>query len=202
MSISSFFIISKSGGMIYKFLKQDEKNMKKRVMSKSSPNRNDKTTKDGPNMDENDGVNAINTANDANCVYKTDGNKDGQGATSNTVNSSGHTERIGSQIVLAHLQTTNLNDLLVLNSTLHTIHQMATTIYGQSQKFYIYLHGLTLSMFRTMTGYTFVFIGDEKAGDKLVDSVYREFNLYVLRNPAYMDDMPINLCTFKPYKYF
>lgn len=188
--------------MIYKFLKQDEKNMKERVMSKNSSNRNEKATKNGPDADENRGVNAINTANDANSVYKTDENKDKQGTTSNTVNSNDRTEHIGNQNVLAHLQTTNLNDLLVLNSTLHTIHQMATTIYGQSQKFHIYLHGLTLSMFRTMTGYTFVFIGDEKASDKLIDSVYREFNLYVLRNPAYMDDMPINLCTFKPYKYF
>lgn len=57
-------------------------------------------------------------------------------------------------------------------------------------------------MFKTLTGYTFVFIGNERIKDEIIDEVYKEFIMYVLRNPAYFDDMPINLPHFKPQLFF
>lgn len=146
MKVFAFFIINKSGGMIYKFIKETKK------VDRS------KETVDDVEIEKY-------------CLEKRD-----------------------------------LNDLLVLNSTLHTIHQMASAIYGQSQKFYIHLKSdkvnQTISIFKTMTRYSFVFIADEKIIEGIVDNIYSEFTSYVLRNPAYMNDMPINLSMFRPYKYF
>ncbi|ELQ74268.1 Transport protein particle (TRAPP) complex subunit [Trachipleistophora hominis] len=197
MSISSFFIVNKSGGMIYKFLKQEEG-----ITKDNSTNRNDKSNENITDESKHLKVTSSENNIDKTITNKTEQNKDELKRTNKKANANSHTQRASNQNAGVQLCTTNLNNLLVLNSTLHTIHQMASTIYGQSQKFYIYFTGLTLTMFKTMTGYTFIFVGDEKASDKLVYDVYKEFNLYVLRNPAYMDDMPINLCTFKPNKYF
>lgn len=135
MIVSAFFIINKSGGLIYKFVRENK-----------------------DNTDENEKVPA----------YK----------------------------------SMDLNSYMVMNSTLHTIHQMASIIYGESQKFFINMQNTVISMYKTMTGYTFVFIGDDKVNDKMIKSIYNEFNMYVLRNPVYINDMPINLKMFRPFRYF
>ena len=85
------------------------------------------------------------------------------------------------------------NQLLVLCSTLHSIHSMLQT------EIYAYYEKKLISIYKTHSDLLFVFISDSKNRDMFI-KVYSEYCKYVKLNPFYITDMPINCKKFNPFK--
>lgn len=89
------------------------------------------------------------------------------------------------------------NKHLILLSSLHTIYAFVTEIdflftVEEIQPLVIVLSKNTITLFRSITGYTFVFV-DSKAHDHCrFKDVYGCFIDYALKDPFYADEMPLN----------
>lgn len=97
---------------------------------------------------------------------------------------------------------TDLNNLLVMNSFLHTIVQMIDKLYTRTDKIHFKFEKTTITVIKTITNYTFVYFSDKEVEDIVVNKVLEDFEIYVMGNCGYFEDMPINLEMFKPEKYF
>lgn len=97
---------------------------------------------------------------------------------------------------------TDLNTLLILTSSLHSIfHISAQTCDRNPICQTIYLKNSVITFFRTRTNTSFVFVSDKKVKE-IFERVYAHYCEYVLRNPFYELEMPINCQKFQPAKYF
>ena len=96
---------------------------------------------------------------------------------------------------------TDTNVLLVLTGSLHSINEM-TRSYFKTEYYLqkIRLSNKSISIYKTLTGFTFVFVmsGIDNIN---FEKVYDEFCTFVLGNPFYQLDMPINLSKFEPFRY-
>lgn len=93
---------------------------------------------------------------------------------------------------------TDLNKLLILTSSLHSINHISAKVGDQNNaKQVIYLKKKIISIFKTITNTSFVFISDKEV-DKTYKKIYEHYVDYVSKNPFYTPEMPINCEKFKP----
>lgn len=95
-----------------------------------------------------------------------------------------------------------VNKQLVLLSTLHTLYAYVTEIEflfnkEEIEPLTIVLNKQTISLFRTITGYTLVFIDNTPQDLARFKEAYTVFVHYALMDPFYVDEMPINSKKFR-----
>lgn len=106
------------------------------------------------------------------------------------------------KVLNSNLKFKDLNNLLVMNSFLHTIIQMIDRLYYNCSKLTFSLEKTKITVVKTITNYTFVYISNSPVEDLVINLVLDDFQRFVMMNPGYFDDMPINLQHFKPEKHF
>ncbi|KAL0265636.1 UNVERIFIED_CONTAM: hypothetical protein PYX00_011349 [Menopon gallinae] len=95
----------------------------------------------------------------------------------------------------------DVNDLMVLTSTMHSIGTIFSGICSDAsmldstQVFVFRMH--TITLYRAATGTSFMFVGREPAC-RWVKAVYRMYVDYVMRDPFYVLEMPIKSRGFRP----
>lgn len=94
------------------------------------------------------------------------------------------------------------NHNLILSSSLHTLfaHIMEIPyLYNEetNDPLMIYLENKIISIYKTITGYSFVFVDNNEAKLDLFKKTYELFCDYVLKDPYYMDEMPVNSLKFE-----
>ncbi|KAM0671655.1 subunit of transport protein particle complex [Ordospora colligata] len=98
--------------------------------------------------------------------------------------------------------STEINNLLVLTSSLYSTCMISSKISGRStSKQIIHFENRTISIFKTFSSTMFVFVG-EKVSDQTFSRVYTHYCEYVTRNPFHTPEMPINCSKFKPHLIF
>lgn len=106
-----------------------------------------------------------------------------------------------------HSRQTEINSLLILTSTLHSLNELSrnvlkTAAYSQT----VEMQEMVIHIFRTLTNTMFIFVskrtGRDDAIHRVFEDVYRHFCDYVLSNPFYQDSMPINCVKFRPDQFF
>lgn len=99
-------------------------------------------------------------------------------------------------------QRTDVNKLLVLTSTLHSIYSMSQHVKkSRNTPQVIKLKLRYISIYRTLTNTTFIFVSDHKLLN-VFEKIYHHYCDFVLKNPFYIDDMPINCAKFQPSLLF
>jgi trafficking protein particle complex subunit 4 len=95
-----------------------------------------------------------------------------------------------------------LNALLVLTSSLHSINHICTKV-GEQQdaRQIICFRTRVITVFRTVTNLTFVFVSDTRTAG-LYEKVYQHYIDFVSKNPFYANEMPISCSKFRPETYF
>jgi hypothetical protein len=95
---------------------------------------------------------------------------------------------------------TDVNDLLVLTSTLHSINVITTELLKQHKDLQIiYNKKNVFSLYKTLTHLSFVFVGNKPISKSVFLKVLSLFCSYVSRNPFYCLDMPISHGLFDFY---
>ncbi|WUR02227.1 trafficking protein particle complex subunit [Vairimorpha necatrix] len=94
------------------------------------------------------------------------------------------------------------NQLLILSGTLHSVNCMIDKLNKEdvSVKYFNYKNKV-ISYFRSATNLSFIFVSDKKE-TSLYKLIFQEFCDYVLLDPFYILDMPINSPKFQPSKHF
>lgn len=94
------------------------------------------------------------------------------------------------------------NQLLVLSGTLHSVMCMINSLKEEKERsLYFKYKKKVISYFLTMTNLSFIFISENKEAE-LYKKIFKEFCDYVMLDPFYILDMPINSKKFDPSKYF
>lgn len=97
---------------------------------------------------------------------------------------------------------TEINSLLVLTSSLYSVSAMLSgMVPSPMARQAIYFRSRVITIFRTVTGTTFVFVADKPA-DSLFERVYSHYCEYVTRNPFHCPEMPIQCSRFLPHLLF
>lgn len=97
---------------------------------------------------------------------------------------------------------TEMNSLLILTSSLYSIGLMSSRMADRPvNNQVVYLRNRVITMFKTVTSTTFVFVADRPV-DVLFERVYAHYCEYVTRNPFYSVEMPINCARFRPHLLF
>lgn len=101
------------------------------------------------------------------------------------------------------------NSLLVLTSVIHSLNELSRNVFKLSEMVQtVSMRNRDLCVFRTLTNLTFIFVYDKEelspraTPRKLFELVFRHFCDYVMANPFYQIEMPINCAKFRPDKYF
>ncbi|EJW03128.1 hypothetical protein EDEG_02487 [Edhazardia aedis USNM 41457] len=91
------------------------------------------------------------------------------------------------------------NQYMIISSSLHTIYAHTQEIKNFQNQYdfeplIIYAQNHKITFYRTLTGYSFIFISDKDTiiWIKMFEAVYKVFIDYVLKNPFYCDEMPVN----------
>ncbi|CAD25387.1 hypothetical protein [Encephalitozoon cuniculi GB-M1] len=97
---------------------------------------------------------------------------------------------------------TEINSLLILTSSLYSVSVILTkTIDGPVPRLVVYFRNRVITIFRTTTGTSFVFVADRPV-DALFERIYSHYCQYVTRNPFHSPEMPIQCSKFKPHLMF
>ncbi|RVD92590.1 transport particle complex subunit [Tubulinosema ratisbonensis] len=101
--------------------------------------------------------------------------------------------------------STQINKLLVLSSTIHSLCTMFEKIYPCEKKIdskqMIRLDGRTITFYKTGTEVSFVFVSTESCY-KIIKIVYKMYCDFVSKDPFYEIDMPIKNDLFNPEPFF
>ncbi|EOB12291.1 Trafficking protein particle complex subunit 4 [Nosema bombycis CQ1] len=93
------------------------------------------------------------------------------------------------------------NSLLVLCSSLHSLKYLISEISKPTHKDKFYFESQTISMYTTLTGISFIFVGNENT-NQIFKKIYGDFCNFVMLDPFYILGMPINCEKFRPEQYF
>lgn len=94
------------------------------------------------------------------------------------------------------------NQLLILCGSLHSVYCMIRNINEKKTKpVFFHYNTKIVSYHVTLTNLSFVFISDTEIST-LFDKIHSDYCNYVMLNPFYIMDMPINCKKFNPAKYF
>lgn len=94
------------------------------------------------------------------------------------------------------------NEILVFASTIESLIDIFRHIFNfEARKQIIEYTSSRIYVFKTLTGYSFVFLWDN-ADDPPFTSVYRHFCENVLQNYNYHLEMPVSFESFKPSTFF
>lgn len=106
---------------------------------------------------------------------------------------------------------TDVNTLLILTSTLHSLNELSRNVLGTTAfSQVVEMAKRSIYVYRALTGMVFIFVykyGAQESGKHIdlrcvFENVYRHFCDFVLSNPFYPDNMPINCSKFKPEQFF
>lgn len=106
---------------------------------------------------------------------------------------------------------TDINSLLVLTSTLHSLNELSRNVLLTNAHFQSVAMGRSsIHMYRTLTGTLFIFVcsaepqgaeGLPSSTQKAFESVYRHYCDFVMGSPFYQPGMPINCSKFRPEQF-
>lgn len=100
------------------------------------------------------------------------------------------------------LKNNQSNSDLIFASSLHTIYAHVQEVPSFScfefdLPFFIYNFDSVMSIYRTLGGHTFVFTTDTKVDASVYRKTANLFIDYVLKNPFYQHEMPVNCNKFR-----
>ncbi|KAK1349516.1 putative Sybindin-like protein [Hamiltosporidium tvaerminnensis] len=91
------------------------------------------------------------------------------------------------------------NKLLVLTSTLHSLYYIMNQIKENDRReIRMYLKKRIITIFCLVSGAMFIFVSNNDIKREVFNKIYRMYIDYVMCNPFYIMDMPINCHLFVP----
>lgn len=109
-------------------------------------------------------------------------------------------------LIYSHDNSKETNGIMIFASTLHSLSEIARTcLESSSYCQFIQYDTKTLALYLTLSGLTFMFVGDENMKSKVESAfkrVYKYFSEFILSDPYYNLEMPIKNKRFEPEAYF
>lgn len=101
---------------------------------------------------------------------------------------------------------TEANALMIIASSIQSLNEITRNCLSTCHFYQAVIYETKrMHIFRTVTGFTFIFTAGENAQSKIEETykhVYRHFCEFVLADPFYSLEMPITNPKFQPEKYF